>query len=108
MIGSASMNAAPSAPSATAARPMLHAPPKGHKATHVAAGLMAIVTKARRLTHPYRPREYSLIIRQDGSYSGSSTCRIAISAAVIPPATSAVTAAMAATVNIGLPYLQRP
>ena len=73
MIGSASMNAAPSAPSATAARPMVHAPPNGHKATHVAAGLMAIVTKARRMTHPYRPREYSLIIRQDGSYSGSRT-----------------------------------
>ena len=39
----------------------------------VAAGLMAIVTKATRMTHPYRPTEYSLIIRQDGSYSGSRT-----------------------------------
>ena len=67
------MNAAPSAPSATAARPTVHAPPNGHKATHIAAGLIAIVTKARRMTHPYRPTEYSLIIRQEGSYSGSRT-----------------------------------
>nr|BFF09208.1 hypothetical protein GCM10025699_05110 [Microbacterium flavescens] len=67
------MKAAASAPSATAARPTVHAPPNGHKATHVAAGVTAIVTKARRMTHPNRPREYSLIIRQDGSYSGSRT-----------------------------------
>jgi hypothetical protein len=30
-------------------------------------------------THPYRPRAYSLIIRQEGANSGLKTCRLASS-----------------------------
>jgi len=59
---------------ATRARPKLHGQADSESATATAITPVPPARKAARISTPYRPSEYSLSIRHDGSNSGSRKC----------------------------------